>query len=250
MNERLPEHPEIATGLTELAALMLSVEDVEEALRQLARMAVVVIPDGPSCGITVIRDGRPVTVVYAGSIPASVHEAQFELGEGPCLEVIGAKSPVVTQDLTAEHRWPKFCAAAQAAGAHGVYAHPLEIGGEAVGVLSLYAHERNMFPEKVQQIAMEFVEPAALLLGGVLRRVSQTELIAQLRTALSSRAVIDQAIGIIMARRRCGPAEALGVLRKISNDRNIKLREVAASLVSSVASGGRLQPRRRLPSTE
>jgi AmiR/NasT family two-component response regulator len=89
----------------------------------------------------------------------------------------------------------------------------------------------------VQRIAAQFVEPAALLLDGVIRRLSQDEVIAQLHDAIQSRTIIGQATGIIMARRRCGPDEALNVLVKISNDRNIKLREVARMLVEATASG-------------
>ena len=235
MSERFPEAAEVATGLSELAALLLKVEDVEEALRHLARMAVVVIPDGPSCGITVVRDGKFTTVVYAGGVPASVHESQYEHGDGPGLEAMRTRAPVVVQDLAAERRWAGFPEAALAAGAHGVYAHPLQIGDEVVGALNLYAHERNLFPEDVQRVAVEFVEPAAVLLAGVLHRLSQAELIEALRFGMSSRAVIDQAIGIMMAQRRCGPDEAIAVLRKMSNDRNVKLRDIAAGLVRSIA---------------
>lgn len=233
MSEHGPRAGEITTSLTELGALLLSVESTEEALAHLARMAVVVIPDGPSCGITVPRDGRYITVVYAGSVPAAVDEVQYERDDGPCLEVLRTGLPVVVQDLATEpaDRWGGFCSPALAAGAHGVYAEPLRVGDEVVGVLNLYAHERNLFPQPVREIAAQFVPPAALLLGGVLQRLSQAEMIAQLRAALTSRAVIDQAIGIVMAHQRCKPEEALGVLRRMSNDRNVKLREVAAELV-------------------
>ncbi len=89
----------------------------------------------------------------------------------------------------------------------------------------------------MQRIAAQFAEPAALLLDGVIRRLGQDEVIAQLRAAVESRTVIGQATGIIMAQRRCGPEEALNVLVKISNDRNIKLREVARALVEATAAG-------------
>jgi GAF domain-containing protein len=229
------------TGLTELVALMLSAEDVDEALRHLARMAVVVVPDGPSCGITIAADGRFRTVVYSGSIPESVDEAQYERGDGPCLEALRTAAPVVVQDLARvdQGRWGGFPPVALAAGAHGVLAHPLEVGGRAVGVLNMYAHERDLFREPVQQIAKQFVDPAALVLSGVLERLSQVELIAHLNSALASRAVIDQAIGIIMARRGCSAGDAFAVLRRMSNDRNVKLRDVAATIAEAVTSGKR-----------
>lgn len=229
------------TGLTELAALMLFAEDVDEALHHLARMAVVVVPDGPSCGITIAKDGQFRTVVFAGSIPQSVDDAQYERGDGPCLEALRTGVPVIVQDLAEEDlgRWGGFPPVAIAAGAHGVLAHPLEVSGEVVGVLNLYAHERNLFPEPVQHIAKQFVDPAALILSGVLQRLTQAELIGQLSAALSSRAVIDQSIGIIMARRACSATEAFDVLRRMSNDRNVKLRDIAGAITEAAAAGRR-----------
>ena len=229
------------TGLTELAALLLSAESADEALHHLARMAVVVVPDGPSCGITVSEDGQFRTVVYSGAVPASVDEAQYQRGDGPCLEALRTGVPVTVQDLSLEDqaRWSGFPPVALAAGAHGVLAYPLEVAGQVVGVLNLYAHERDLFPESVQLIAKQFVDPAALILSGVLRQLSQTELISQLNAALGSRSVIDQAIGIIMARRACGADEAFAVLRRMSNDRNVKLRDIAVSITSAVVTGKR-----------
>jgi GAF domain-containing protein len=230
---------ETTAGLTELAALLLSAENADEALHHLARMAVVVVPDGPSCGITVVEGTYFRTVVYAGSIPASVDEAQYQRRDGPCLEAFRTGAPVIVQDLSQEdqRRWGGFPPVAREAGAHGVLAYPLEVDGKVAGVLNLYAHERNLFPEPVQRIAKQFVDPAALILAGVLRRLSQEDLIAQLNAALASRAVIDQAIGIIMARHACSAAEAFVVLRRMSNNRNIKLRDLAKSLTEAAASG-------------
>jgi transcriptional regulator with GAF, ATPase, and Fis domain len=229
------------TGLTELATLLLSAEDANQALHHLARMAVVVVPDGPSCGITIASDGKFRTVVYSGSIPESVDEAQYERADGPCLEALRTEVPVIVQDLSREDqgRWGGFPPVALAAGAHGVMAHPLEVGGRIIGVLNLYAHERDLFPEPVQRIAKQFVDPAALILSGVLQRLSQDEMIARLTAALGSRAVIDQAIGIIMAGRACTADEAFAVLRRMSNDRNVKLRDVAAAIAEAAATGKR-----------
>jgi GAF domain-containing protein len=237
MNEPADGQADLTSGLTELAALLLSVEDAEEALRHLARMAVVVIPDGPTCGITVRRHGRYTTMVHAGFIPASVHEIQYAIGQGPCLEALHTGSLVVAQDLAAEHRWGDFPGQALAAGAHGACAFPLEADGQVLGALNLYAHKPGLFPEPVQRIAAQFAEPASILLAGVLRRLSQAETIAQLRAALAARGVIDQAIGIIIAHRHCSPEQAFSILRKASNDRNVKLRVVAADVVHAVSRG-------------
>lgn len=237
MSEPADEQADLASGLSQLATLLLSVEDAEEALQHLARMAVVVVPDGPTCGITVRRRGRYVTIVHEGFIPASVHEAQYAIGQGPCLQALRTGSLVVAQDLAAEHRWGDFPRQALAAGAHGACAFPLEADGQVVGALNLYAHEPGLFPEPVQRIAAQFVEPASILLAGVLHRLGQAEMITQLHAALAARGVIDQAIGIIIAYRHCSPEQAFQILRKVSNDRNIKLRVVAADVVRAASKG-------------
>lgn len=222
------------SALAEMITLLLSVENFEEALQHLTEMAVAVIPDGPSCGITLLKDGRASTAVYAGAVPRQIHDDQYRLGEGPCLEAARTGQVVIVQDLAAETRWKEFPAMALAAGVHGVYAHPLRIDG-GLGALNLYAHEPNLFPPPVQRVAVQFVEPAAVLLQGVLKRLSQDQAIAQLEEAIASRTIIGEATGIMMAQRGCGREEALNVLIKISNDRNIKLREVARVLVEAFA---------------
>jgi GAF domain-containing protein len=226
-----------ASALAGLIALLLTVESLEQALHHLAEMAVAVIPDGPSCGITVVRDGRPTTAVYSGSIPEIVHDDQYQRGEGPGLEAASTGQVVVVQDLAEEDRWGGFPAAALQGGARGVYAHPLKMSDNITGALCLYAHEPGLFPEPVQIVARQFAEPARLLLEGVIRRLSQEEVVAQLNEAISSRAVIGQATGIIMAQRRCSSEEAMDALIKISNDRNIKLRDVARVMVEAFAPG-------------
>lgn len=142
---------------------------------------------------------------------------------------------VVAQDLAAEHRWGDFPRQALAAGARGACAFPLEADGQVVGALNLYAHKPGLFPEPVRQIAAQFAEPASILLAGVLHRLSQAEMISQLRAALAARGIIDQAIGIIIAHRHCSSERAFRILRKVSNDRNIKLRVVAAEVVRAVS---------------
>ncbi|MEU4251440.1 ANTAR domain-containing protein [Amycolatopsis sp. NPDC026612] len=61
---------------------------------------------------------------------------------------------------------------------------------------------------------------------------------AQLREALSSRAVIEQAKGMVMLLRGCPAAEAFGVLVAVSQQTNVKLRDVAAVVVAAGSNAG------------
>ena len=69
-----------------------------------------------------------------------------------------------------------------------------------------------------------------------LKMARRAELTEDLQVALAGRAIIDQALGIVMGQRRCTADEAFEVLREVSQTSNIKLREVAARLIS-VTSG-------------
>jgi AmiR/NasT family two-component response regulator len=85
-----------------------------------------------------------------------------------------------------------------------------------------------------RQLAALLAGQAAIAVTAALRHYDEITLSDHLRIALSSRSVIDQAIGIVMAQRRCGPEEAFATLRMISQRRNIKLRTIAAELVEAI----------------
>jgi hypothetical protein len=110
---------------------------------------------------------------------------------------------------------------------------PLIVDGKPVGVLNLYASTPRAFSAVDRQLAGLLAGQAAIAITAALRHYDEVTLADHLRLALSSRSVIDQAIGIVMAQRRCSPEEAFATLRTISQRRNIKLRHIAAELVDA-----------------
>jgi hypothetical protein len=110
-----------------------------------------------------------------------------------------------------------------------------------VGALSLYALAPGVFGAEETQRAGRFAEPAAGALALGLRLVTYSDLVDQLRASLASRAVIDQAVGVIMGQERCTQDKAFATLRSESQNRNLKLRDVAREVVTS-ASGEPPQP--------
>jgi GAF domain-containing protein len=120
--------------------------------------------------------------------------------------------------------------------AHGILSilsTPLIVDGKPVGVLNLYARTPRVFSALDRQLAELLAGQAAIAITAALRHYDEVTLSDHLRIALSSRSVIDQAIGIVMAQRRCDPEEAFATLRTISQRRNIKLRDIAAELVEA-----------------
>ncbi|HJY01422.1 MAG TPA: ANTAR domain-containing protein, partial [Streptosporangiaceae bacterium] len=112
---------------------------------------------------------------------------------------------------------------------------PLRSEGKRIGALNLYARDASAFGAAEARRAADFAENASGALTLAIRLASHAALIEQLRSSLASRTVIDQALGIVMAREQCTPARAFAILRSASQNRNVKLREIASAIVTSVS---------------
>jgi GAF domain-containing protein len=228
-------------ALSELAGLLLSTESFVELVQGVAELSVRVIDSVATCGITLSQDGRVMTVASADALAAQLDEQQYERDMGPCLQALASGEVVEVMDMTGEDRWGDYPSVAAAHGIMAVLSTPLIVDGKPVGVLNLYARVPRAFSAADRQLAELLAGQAAIAVTAALRHYDEVTLTDHLRIALSSRSVIDQAIGIVMAQQGGGPEDAFTALRTISQRRNIKLRVVAAELVEAT--------RRRSPAT-
>ncbi|WP_442933761.1 ANTAR domain-containing protein [Micromonospora sp. CPCC 205556] len=142
-------------------------------------------------------------------------------------------------DMATEKRWPEWAE----------YAHSREVGSSlsvglpiqeaVVGALNVYGGQAHAFDAEAIDVAERFAAYAAVALANAHLYDTTATLAEQMREAMRSRAVIEQAKGIIMGERRCSPEEAFALLSKISQDTNRKVRDVAAALVSRAVGTGR-----------
>ncbi len=223
-------------GLAELQGLLLSTSSLDEFLNYLVVLAVRTLDAVGAAGVTLQPDRRPRTVASSDEVATRVDEVQYHHEEGPCLEALATDTVVDIPDLSAETRFRKFTANALALGVRSVLSLPLA-GPDAhtVGALTLYSFYPRAYQQATCEQAQTFAGNAAGAIAVALRMANQAELTDNLRTALDSRTVIDQALGILMAQQRCGAEEAFAILRSASQHRNVKLRQVAAEVVESVA---------------
>ncbi|WP_255769278.1 GAF and ANTAR domain-containing protein [Pseudarthrobacter sulfonivorans] len=224
--------------VVQLQDLILESPDVSDFLTDMATIIAARLSRGGnhiSCGITVIRNKRPTTVASSDSRARSLDELQNSFGDGPCLTALRSGTMLYVPDLDSELRWPEYNHAASAAAIGSILAIPMRLHTPAQAVVNLYAPNKDEF-------SREGMDAAQSLTGTAAKALDLALSIAQLRTArddlsaaLKSRTVIDTAIGVILAQNRCSRDEAFDILVKTSSHRNIKLREVAASIVSSVS---------------
>jgi GAF domain-containing protein len=221
-------------NLRELHGALLSTQSVEQFLHEMAVMAARLVSGGLSCGMTMQPSGRPVTVACSDQVAARVDEVQYELDDGPCLHAMRDGGMVRIADTAETARWPEVEARAASHGIRSCLALPLNADGKPVGALNLYARRASAFGTAEARRAGNFAENASGALSLAMRLASHTALIEQLRSSLTSRTVIDQALGIIMAREQCNQARSFAILRSASQNSNVKLRDIAAAVVTSV----------------
>jgi putative methionine-R-sulfoxide reductase with GAF domain len=226
---------DLIASVAELQRLLVATESVEDFLQGLAALAAGLLSDGLSCGVAVEADGKPVTAACSDEVASQIDEVQYLLGEGPCLVALRDQKVVSVEDTAQTGKWPGFAPQAAAYGIRSCLSVPLTSTDRPMGALNLYSPVPRAFGSDDVRRAEEFAGHASDALAVASRLAAYTSLVDQLRTSLVSRAVIDQALGVIMGQKRCTQSEAFGILREASQQRNIKLRELAREVVTEVS---------------
>ncbi len=236
-----PERPDadvddLRSGLADLAGLVADSLGLEELLARVATYAVQAIPAADGAGLTLLRTDRPDNrvEVLAASAPfvQQVDQIQYvEVNEGPCITAALERRTVRSGSLGGDKLWPRFGPRVGRLGVHSVLSLPLLLPGQVVGAINVYAHRTNAFTERAAELGESFAVAAAVAVHNAHVLTQARTLTTQLQTALSTRPVIDQAIGILRARSGGTAEEAFDRLRRISQAENIKLAVVARSIV-------------------
>ena len=156
---------------------------------------------------------------------------QVLAGEGPCWQAYSSGNVVIADDVWQDYRWPALVRVASRGPVHSVLSLPVRDDVATIGVVNVYSGHTSAFGPSGRRIA----ELAAAAVAGVLQNVTEREsmkqLAANLERALSSRAVIDQAKGMIMARLGVNADDAFARLVNLSSRLNVKVRDLAALVV-------------------
>ncbi|MDQ2791251.1 MAG: antitermination regulator [Pseudonocardiales bacterium] len=223
------------SAAAELQQLLIDTETLTQFLTEVAQYAATTLGPGLFCGITLRRDGSPFTVAGSDPTATNLDEVQYGHHDGPCLTAMRTGEVVTITDLTTEDRWGAYRVDALAHGIGSVLSLPLLISPGVYGALNLYSRQPGIFTAEQRARAEGFAGEATRALHLAWRLADQVELTHHLETALTSRGIIDQALGIIMSQNRCTADEAFDVLRAASSHRNTKLRDVAHDLITRVS---------------
>ncbi|MER5884886.1 GAF and ANTAR domain-containing protein [Streptomyces sp. NPDC001941] len=224
-------------ALTKLQDLLLDTDRLQVFLDDLVRLTADTLPvETVHCSITLRSDGRYTTAAASDALVLAFDQQQYAVDEGPCLQTLRTGRPHHIDDIRAEDRFGSFTERAAEHGVRSMFALPLvPPGNETTGVMNLYARNVAAFTPAVRDQAAVFAGYAAGALGIALKIDAQVEFSEDLQAALDSRSVIDQALGIIMGQQRCTAGRAFEILTRTSQNRNVKLREVAADIITKVS---------------
>jgi transcriptional regulator with GAF, ATPase, and Fis domain len=225
-------------ALKELHTLRFGEIDVDEAMQRIVR-ATHTIFDVDGAGL-MLADEDQLLRNAAVSDPrfARLERLQQEHGEGPCVTAYEEKDLVCVDDLAddgARKRWPQFCPAALDEGVAAVLASPIPFNQSAIGVVAVLSEDARPWTPEGELALMAFTDLAALMIASVMHGQQQSELAGQLRGALDSRVVIEQAKGILAARDHLSMREAYEQLRAQARRERRRLSEVAGRVVAETA---------------
>jgi len=205
---------------------------LEDLLTHVAHFAAHSIPNAGGVGITLMERDRPDTIVSSAPFVRQVDDIQYGLGEGPCISAAVERRTVRSGSLGGEKLWPRFGPRVGRLGVHSALSLPLLLPDVVVGAINVYAQTKDAFDEHAARLGELFAAPAAVALRNAQVLAQAQRTVEQLKTALTSRAVIDQAVGIVMSRSGGTAEEAFGSLRTISQREQQKLSAVAEHIVS------------------
>ncbi|MFN8192006.1 MAG: GAF and ANTAR domain-containing protein [Nocardioidaceae bacterium] len=212
---------ELAARFAGLSQSLLGSRAAPVSFELVARRAVEVVPGCNWASITLLRRGHGASsVASTGTVPTQLDELQVQLGEGPSLDAARDRAECVSPDLTAESRWPAWSPEARRLGIGSVVSVPLHTDKEILGALNLYATGAGVFDTGALDIAAIYAIHA-------LSELEQAKLVSGLKSAMQSRHIIGIAQGVLAVRYGIAYDTAFEVLRRLSNELNIKLRDLA-----------------------
>jgi GAF domain-containing protein len=218
---------DLAVQLSDVARLLERENQVETTLEAIVRAAVDTVPGSTYASISATRRRREVTTLASTHATArAVDAAQYETGQGPCLDSLFEQETVRLPDMATETRWPEFTRAASELGVHSMLSVQLFVDGDDLGALNLHSDHVDAFDDESEHVALLFAAHAAVAMARAQERHN-------LRQAVSTREVIGQAQGILMERFKVPSDRAFQILVHASQVTNQRLTKVATELARS-----------------
>ena len=221
-------------AFSELGALVVGAQPLGQVLTRVAELAQACIPGAEEVSVTLIEGQSGArSAAFTGQLAVALDERQYESGFGPCLDAAEAGQVVRINDTAKNDTYPDFAAVAARQGVRNSVSIGMPMPQRIVGGLNVYRFEDTPLDEDSVQLLEVFAGFAAIALANHALYASAVAVSANLQTAMQSRAVIEQAKGVLMGRLHCSAEEAFQHLATQSQHTNRKLRDIAADVIAN-----------------
>ena len=246
-NELIVRRGDVAEAFVELVDALVGDFDVIDMLTVLTTRSVELL-GAAAAGILLADTDETLRVIGSSNEQAHLLELlQVQNAEGPCLDSYRTGQVVSHRDLTAASPWPLFAAVSVAQGYPSVCAVPLRLKESRIGCLNLFMSEAIDLPGSDVALAQALADVASITIVQNQSTRNSDAQKAQLQHALNSRIVIEQAKGMIAAHSGVGMDAAFTRLRLHARSNNLRLTDVATTLIDGSVSLDALNQQRRPP---
>ena len=223
-----------AEALRALSQFLVADAPFGDTLHRVAEISEASVPGARFVGITMLgEDERATTAVFTDRDAPEIDQAQYDTGRGPCLDAWRKKATVRVDDMRATD--PDYSEFARACLDHGIRSTlslPLVAADRGIGALNFYSVDPAAFSGDDERVAADLATAASAVLANAVAYWGAYELSHQMTEAMQSRAVIEQAKGMLMASSPgLTPDDAFDLLRRASQRENVKLRDIAQRVV-------------------
>jgi GAF domain-containing protein len=232
---------DVRHALNELGKLRFGEMRVEDAMHQIVQTTHAIFSvDGAGLMLADV-DHHLLNAAVSDDRMRHLEELQIRHQQGPCISAFEEKGLIRAEDLINDDRWPDFCPHAVARGVRAVLASPIPYNQDAVGVVAVLSEQTRPWSAEAELGLLAFTDLAALLIATMLLGEQQTVLAAQLQGALNSRAVIEQAKGVLIGQQGLSARAAYTQLRAQARAERRKLAVLAAEVVRNAVTEDREQ---------
>jgi GAF domain-containing protein len=225
----------VDAAFRKLATIVLADQPLTATLSRIADLTRDTLPGVGDVSVTLLQGGKARTVAFAGDskLVASLDERQYDIGFGPCLDAAATGRTIEVSGTSApDEIYAEFAAIARREGVWHTLCVGLPTLQEVNGALNLYGNGgKGPFTAETKAAAAGFAGYAAVAITNTALYHGAIEQVTQMQQAMASRAVIEQAKGIIMQVHGVDAEEAFTLLRRQSSHSNRKLRDIAQTVV-------------------
>ena len=222
-----------AARFAEVARSLQTAATVGELLQRIVALAVEIIAGCDHAGITLVTNDQITTAASSDPVVVELDRIQSETGEGPCIDAIRKHATFESTDLSKSLEWPNFARRVAPTGVRSMLGIRLFVADDTMGALNLFSERVHGFDEEARQIAEVFATHASIALAAAAVHDRDFHSITGLGEALTTRDVIGQAKGILMATHKINADDAFARLRRASQAANVKLRTIADHVVTT-----------------